>query len=377
MLEVVVMIRKIKKLKNAPGWLGLTDDRTEFVYLSDRAEIVQNIFRLSIAGLGGYTIAKLLNGKKVPAFGSSKRWDQSTIHNMLSSRATIGEYQRKQVLNGKEFPLGEPIPNYYPAVIDRNTFEKAQIVRRENLSTRRGRKGKSITNLFSDIPRCFYCGSTVKLRNSPSKSLICKKVWDGDACFRFGWTYESFEHAFLLFFQEHCVTSQFQLVPEQLETTDRQDDEGQIYQARMAIAQRIRSEVVKLTIAFGGRAPQLQDKDRSIRRDHPDRYFTVTFSDGDTHEVRPAALIKSEPVWKLSSQGICDELGLSPRQGKLTALLAEGQTLSSIASELGMTLSTARWHLREIFRRTNSHSQAELISLAKAASLPQPGDLLD
>jgi DNA-binding CsgD family transcriptional regulator len=28
-------------------------------------------------------------------------------------------------------------------------------------------------------------------------------------------------------------------------------------------------------------------------------------------------------------------------------------------------LSTARWHLREVFKRTNSHSQAELVNLAK------------
>ena len=46
----------IKKIRNAPGWLGLTDDRTAFVFLPDRAEIVRQIFELSIAGLGGYTM---------------------------------------------------------------------------------------------------------------------------------------------------------------------------------------------------------------------------------------------------------------------------------------------------------------------------------
>src|SRR5215204_2265012 len=131
-----------KKIKNAPGWLGLTDDRTAFVYLPDRAKIVQRIFDLSIAGVGGYTIAKLLNAEGVPAFGSSKRWDQSTIHNMLSSKATTGEYQRKQVLEGKEVPVGKPITDYYPAVLDSRTFDAAQAARRENLSTRRGRKGR-------------------------------------------------------------------------------------------------------------------------------------------------------------------------------------------------------------------------------------------
>jgi len=75
-----------KKIKNAPGWLGLAEDRESFVYLPDRAKIVREIFDLSISGFGGYAIANLLNQKKIPGFGSSKRWDQSTIHNMLSSR---------------------------------------------------------------------------------------------------------------------------------------------------------------------------------------------------------------------------------------------------------------------------------------------------
>ena len=139
----------IKKIRNAPGWLGLTDDRTAFVFLPDRAEIVRQIFELSIAGLGGYTIAKLLNAKAVPAFGTSKKWDQSTIHNMLSSRATIGEYQKKHVVEGEEVPVGEPIPNYYPPVIDNKTFEAAQLARRENLSTRRVRKGCKMSGLSS------------------------------------------------------------------------------------------------------------------------------------------------------------------------------------------------------------------------------------
>ena len=134
------MSSMIKKIKNAPGWLGLSEDRTEFIYLPDRAEIVEYIFQLSIAGLGGYTIAKLLNKKEVPAFGTSKKWDQSTIYNMLSSRATIGEYQKKRVFEGKEVPVGEPIPNYYPAVIDKQIFEAAQTARRDNLSMRRGRR---------------------------------------------------------------------------------------------------------------------------------------------------------------------------------------------------------------------------------------------
>jgi Recombinase len=69
-----------KKFTNCPSWLTLSEDRASFIFMPDRAEIVRKIFELSIAGLGGYTMAKQLNNKRVPAFGLSKKWDQSTIH---------------------------------------------------------------------------------------------------------------------------------------------------------------------------------------------------------------------------------------------------------------------------------------------------------
>ncbi|WKA26413.1 recombinase family protein [Bradyrhizobium roseum] len=354
-----------QKIRNAPSWLGLTDARTEFVYLPDRAEIVKRIFQYSIDGLGAYTIAKLLNAEGVPAFGWSKRWDQSTIHNMLNNKATLGEYQRKQVLEGKEVPIGEPIPNYYPPVIDKKTFEEAQATRRENLSTRRGRKGRRVTNLFSEIPRCSYCGSRVKLHNAPVKSLVCKRVWDGEICFRFKWSYRDFEETFLTFLQKNDETGRFKSKLEQLRDHVGQNDENGIYQARLAIVQHIRSTVVKLTIAFGGTTPQHEKIHRTIRRDHPNRYFTVELSNGTSYIGHPITPAKAASVLKVNSEGLCEQLGLSPRQGKLTALLAEGESLAFIAKELGMTLSTARWHLREIFRKTNAHSQGELINLAR------------
>ena len=79
-----------KKLMGCPGWLELSEDRESFIFLADRAEIVRKIFEASVAGLGGYAIAKMFNEKRVPVFGPSPNWDQSTIHNMLRNRAVIG-----------------------------------------------------------------------------------------------------------------------------------------------------------------------------------------------------------------------------------------------------------------------------------------------
>jgi hypothetical protein len=41
---------------------------------------------------------------------------------MLSKRATVGEYQRRQTKDGKEYPVGDPVPGYYPPVIDESMW---------------------------------------------------------------------------------------------------------------------------------------------------------------------------------------------------------------------------------------------------------------
>jgi len=350
---------KTKKIKKAPGWLGISEDKTSFVYLDDRARIVRSIFEMSIKGTGGYTIAKILNEAGLPAFGTSGKWDQSTIHNMLSSRATLGEYQQKRTINGQEVPIGPPIPNYYPAVIDEDTFAAAQEARRQNLSARRGRKGKLITNLFSDIPRCLYCNSTVKLHNAKVKSLVCKQVWERKGCSPFKWTYKDFEREVLRQLIALDPTSQLLLKP-LLETSN--GDKQLIYQARSAASRHLRSSLSSLRIAFAGPEPKMSPIN-VIRRDHPDRFFELTLADGSVHIEKPDLIRIARPRQNDPEQ-ISVKLGLSQRQALITARLADGEVLNSIAAEIGISASTARWHLREIFKRTGCHSQAELMSLA-------------
>src|ERR1700712_3929105 len=124
-----------KKITAYPSWLGVSDDRTSFIFIPDRAEIVRDIFKASISGLGGYTIANRLNSKNIPAFGPSPKWDQSTINNLLRNRATIGEYQPKLYQNGKRIPNGAPVPGYYPPIVDEGLFDAAQLARRKNLAS--------------------------------------------------------------------------------------------------------------------------------------------------------------------------------------------------------------------------------------------------
>jgi hypothetical protein len=282
----------IKKLMGCPGWLKLSDDRTSFIFDPEKTEIVRQIFKASISGLGGYTIAKQLNAKRVPSFGPSPKWDQSTIHNMLRNRATIGEHQPKRIRNGKRVPDGDPIPEFYPAAIDESLFRAAQVARQNNLASGRGRKGRLLTNLFRGIPTCAYCASPVLFKSKSNvKSLICSRVIEKRGCSRFAWSYQDFESLFLDFVKnrESDVTTE-PLEREalaELVKHIRSLSGSDVYDARMGIAMSLKATVSELKIASAGPTPVAGKADARIRLDRPGRYFVVRFRSGPAHTGSP------------------------------------------------------------------------------------------
>jgi hypothetical protein len=287
-------INMAKKLMGCPAWLGLSNDRTSFVFMPDRAEIVRIIFEASISGLGGYTIANQLNAKKVPAFGPSPKWDQSTIHYMLRNRATIGEHQPKRIRNGKRIPEGDPISNFYPAVIEESLFLAAQIARQKNLVSGRGRKGRLITNLFRGIPTCAYCASPVKFKSKSNiKSLICSTVIENHGCYRMAWSYKDFENSFLEFVKNRAsdptIEQQERESLEELVSHIRALSGSDVYGARVGIAASLKTTVSELKIASAGPTPVAGKPDARIRLDRAGRYFVVRFRGGSTETGFPIA----------------------------------------------------------------------------------------
>jgi len=55
--------------------------------------------------------------------------------------------------------------------------------------------------------------------------------------------------------------------------------------------------------------------------------------------------------------------GLTPAVSKLAAALAAGRTIADHAEEARITQGTARWHMKELFARTGTSRQAELVRL--------------
>lgn len=85
----------------------------------------------------------------------------------MASRAVIGEHQPQQLKDGEFTPVGDPVPDYYPVVIDLTTWQKAQ-ARRKTATP--GRTGASLTNLFSGIAFDGYTGMPMRHNSSGKNS---------------------------------------------------------------------------------------------------------------------------------------------------------------------------------------------------------------
>jgi len=68
---------EVKLTAMGPSWLRLMPDRKRWKTIQDRVQLVRRIFALACKGLGRRRIAKLLNRKKIQAWGRSKWWTGS------------------------------------------------------------------------------------------------------------------------------------------------------------------------------------------------------------------------------------------------------------------------------------------------------------
>lgn len=206
-----------KKLTaRCPSWLKLNDNRTEFEFIPERAELVMEIIGMVKAGMGQALIAKRLNARSEPPVSThGKGWHASYIYKIITSTALYGEFQPQLWNGGKLTPHGEPISGYYPALISKEDYFHLQAIRSQRLFPgARARKGTDVPNLLSGIAKCGYCGSTMilaggaaqrvrsddgEIKRPGKKVLVCDGARRGLGCFAVQWPYKDFEKSFLTF----------------------------------------------------------------------------------------------------------------------------------------------------------------------------------
>ena len=67
--------------------------------------------------------------------------------------------------------------------------------------------------------------------------------------------------------------------------------------------------------------------------------------------------------------GDVELLGLTPRQWEITRRLSEGDRVTMLAEDLGISANTVRNHLKEIFRKLRVSSQAQLVRRVKRRTI--------
>lgn len=156
--------RGLPMTKMAPRWLELTDGGYKLV--PDRAATVREIFRLSSEGLGVNRILQHLVARpeQFPPFGDSGKWRDSYVLQILSNRATFGEFQPQMREAGdKRVDCGQPIKGYFPAVISEELFFQVQAGMKARFRVL-GRPGEFETNLFTGIAHCAQTKTTMSIQ---------------------------------------------------------------------------------------------------------------------------------------------------------------------------------------------------------------------
>ena len=143
--------------------------------ISDRARVVRRMFDLAIKGYGLSLIVRDLTQNNVPVWGSCNRLESKPTSTRSSpGRIVLGEYQ--PISRGK--PDGEPLADYYPAVVDESTWLQAQagLQRRKE---KPGPKGEKVATLFGGLLRDAASGDRLNIAwqtRGPKGKLVKRRV---------------------------------------------------------------------------------------------------------------------------------------------------------------------------------------------------------
>lgn len=196
-----------------PAWLRYDKETDSFIEIPDRVKLLKKFFEWSLKGYGNVSIQARLNGQKVKTWGRSTGWHSSYLQKIFNNRAVLGEFQLHKIKNGKQVKVGDPIKNYYPQVIDEETFYLVQNTRKSR-KNKGGRKGKKFKNLFTGLLKCGYCGSSIRFvdKGEGPKGgtyLNCSNGIRNMGCYKTGWQYRFFEKSALKYIENLEIETLF------------------------------------------------------------------------------------------------------------------------------------------------------------------------
>jgi len=92
---------------------------------------------------------------------------------------------------------------------------------------------------------------------------------------------------------------------------------------------------------------------------------------GEWDSASAAVFVHSQPSF---DKGMANTLGtafrLTGMETRVLSALVEGLNLPAIATRHQISVNTVRWHLKQLFEKTNTRRQSDLIRIASAAIAP-------
>jgi DNA invertase Pin-like site-specific DNA recombinase len=155
--------------RQGPRWLDSTqvgegkNKIITFHPIPERVAVVKRVFDLMESGLASTAICRIFNDEGVPSPRDSHQWFHTAVGEIARNRAVIGEYQPKLARKGNRAANrpadGDPIPKYYPAIIEEDQFYRVQAIIDGRKPMRgRGQNTKIFHNVFQGIGSCSDCG---------------------------------------------------------------------------------------------------------------------------------------------------------------------------------------------------------------------------
>jgi DNA invertase Pin-like site-specific DNA recombinase len=183
-----------------PAWLrtegsAAKDARNaKLALIPERAKLVKRMFEMFLAGQGKHGIAEAFNAERIPTWGDgkgrapAKYWHRSYVLKILANPAVTGVFTPhiEEHRDGKlrRVPQ-EPIADYYPRVVDDETFQRVQTLFGARKSTVRSGR---VASIVAGLARCPKCGSTMTrvMKGTPKKGgipkLVCTRAKAGAGC---------------------------------------------------------------------------------------------------------------------------------------------------------------------------------------------------
>ena len=152
--------------KRCPSWI--IHDNGKWRIDRKRAAVVRRIFRMYLLGLGCYTIHRALNEAAVPVMQSAKFWTHGIVTRILRNPAVYGTMERRN---------SPDVENYYPAIVSRPDYERAQMLAKSR-GSKGERHGVHPSNLFFGMSFCAGCGTRMHLVSGVDEvyGLMCGRA---------------------------------------------------------------------------------------------------------------------------------------------------------------------------------------------------------